>query len=325
MFPASSINVFNGVSQMAYATLRIGRGTAWTVIAGLVVLAALGDVLTGKAIWFGPVYLFVLCITTWLLGWRLGHGVGIFCMLLTFAINGAALYPYASSAISLDLAMRFFAMSIILSAIAAIRGAYMREWWLARTEPMTGALNRQAFFEFGETICGTSDWRVLLYADLDGFKAINDEHGHGAGDQCLRKFAKAVRSSIRREDIFARMGGDEFIIFMSVKDAAAGSAVAARLHATMNNISTTFAGNIRCSVGALLVPPGHATLDNLVRQADALMYEAKTCGAGLRIGESELSLDVNTKGAARRGRRPTILVDSPTPNFVRERRAQHQY
>lgn len=321
MLPPRSINIFKGISRLAYATLRVSRATAWGLTSSLVALATIGDLLTGNEIWFGPVYLFVLCIATWLLGWGVGHAIGILCMIVAFIINGASLYPYASSALSLDLALRFVAMSIILSAIAAVRGAYMREWWLARIEPMTGALNRQAFFEFGEIICGTRDWRLLMFADLDGFKAINDGLGHAAGDQCLKHFAATVRASIRKDDLFARMGGDEFIVFMAVKDEAAGPAVAARLHEAMNNAPSTIEGGVKCSVGALVVPPCDATLDDLVRQADALMYRAKARGACLEIGQADPLVPQKSAGRARKVRRPTLLADAPVPKFPYERRA----
>lgn len=322
MWPTPS-PISASVSRLAYTTLRITRLAAWSLLFSLVSIAALADLLTGSAIWFGPVYLFILCIATWLLGWLIGHSAGIFCMLLTFIINGATLYPYGTSVLSFDFALRFAAMSIVLSAIAAARGAYIREWWLARIEPMTGALNRQAFFEFGDVSYCARDWRVLLFADLDGFKAINDSSGHAAGDECLRRFARAVRLSIGRDDIFARMGGDEFVLLKAVKDEASASFVATRLHAVMNTVPCSIEGGIRCSVGALLVPPGDISLDDMIRQADALMYKAKAKGGALYIGQAKFGAAPRSCGGARRTPRPTILFDSLTPNIHYERSASH--
>jgi GGDEF domain-containing protein len=88
---------------------------------------------------------------------------------------------------------------------------------------------------------------------------------------------------IRRNDLFARVGGDEFVIFMNVKSEAAARNVASRLHKGMNNIA--FEGEtLKCSVGGLVVPPGQASVDDLVRSADNLMYEAKLRGACVQIG-----------------------------------------
>jgi hypothetical protein len=68
-------------------------------------------------------------------------------MVLTFAINGSNLYPYTGASSAWNLALRFVAISLIIAVIAGVRRAYVREWWLARTDILTGALNRQAFFE----------------------------------------------------------------------------------------------------------------------------------------------------------------------------------
>lgn len=325
MLPPRSTTAFHRISQMAYGALCLSRKTGWGLISVLLVAAATGDLLTGNTIWFGPVYLFILCIATWLLGWGVGHGIGIFCMILVFVINGTALYPYASSLLSLDLALRFIAMSVVLSAIAAVRGAYIREWWLARIDPMTGALNRQAFFEFSDSICSSRGWRILLYGDLDGFKSINDKYGHDAGDRCLREFAGAIRSSIRKEDIFARMGGDEFVIFMAIKDSAAGTIVASRLHERMNNIFTDIEGGVRASLGALLVPPGKASIDHLVRQADALMYLAKSRKAGLQIGETECHPVSVATARAHRAPWSILQKEMPKSSVLYDRRASNRH
>src|SRR6185369_12128552 len=111
----------------------------------------------------------------------------------------------------------------------------------------------------------------LIYADLDGLKKINDLQGHAAGDGAIRDFATAVRASIRRTDLFARVGGDEFIIFMQVRDRSAAEAVAERLHGRMNSIQATTGVSLRCSVGALIVAPDETRIDGLVRAADKLM------------------------------------------------------
>lgn len=239
--------------------------------------------MTGSGLWFGPAYLLVICVATWSLGWGAGHITGIGCLGLTLALNGMSLYPYGEFEFAWNLVMRFVAISTVIAVIAGARRAYVREWWLARIDNLTGALNRQAFFELATSAIDLRRWRLLVYADFDGLKRINDLEGHGAGDACLRAFGAAVRNMIRREDIFARIGGDEFLIFMNVKDETAAKAAASRLHKAMNTISTE-CGHLNCSVGGLAVPPGEASLDGLVRTADGLMYQAKLRGACLQLG-----------------------------------------
>lgn len=186
---------------------------------------------------------------------------------------------------------------------------------------MTGALNRQAFFELAAAV-DAARWRLLVYADLDGLKKLNDIHGHAAGDVCLRAYGLAVRKMIRRNDIFARIGGDEFVIFMSVKDEAAARGVAARLHKAMNSISSA-RRNLPCSVGGLVVPPGEASIDDLVRSADNLMYEAKLRGACLQLGNAS-GIQRPAVGRARAASRgPGIEALAGRKNIV-DRRAYPQ-
>jgi len=263
--------------------VRLRPAHAWLLILGCTDAAALGDLLTGPGLWFGPVYLLVICLAAWSLGWRAGQLTGVCCMALTFALNGLDLYPYTGEDFAWSLGTRFLAVSVIISAMASVRGAYVREWWQARTDILTGALNRQAFFELAPSAIDTQRWRLLVYADLDGLKQVNDSQGHATGDACLKAYGTTVRHIIRRSDIFARVGGDEFLIFMNVKDEAAARTVASRLHQAVNDIS---AGRsiLKCSVGGLIVPPGDASMDDLVRSADNLMYEAKLRGACLQLG-----------------------------------------
>lgn len=307
---------------------------SWIVILLGVDLAALGDAVTGPHVWFGPVYLVVICLAAWCRGWRAGLATGFGCMALTLLINGGALYPFAHSSWAGNLASRVGAIAAIIFVISGARSVYVREWWIARTDPLTGAFNRQALFELGEDLAACGNWRLLVYADLDGLKKINDLHGHAAGDRCIVAFATSVRQAIRRTDLFARVGGDEFVIFMAVRDRAAAEAVAARLHRRMNDLSGHDGAGLRCSLGALVVPPGEMKIDDLVRAADALMYEAKLRGAGLQVHVDANPQATPASGSARAARMPALgraLTREPeidrrgmTPATADRARASHQ-
>ena len=175
--------------------VRLRPAHAWLLILFAVDVAVMHDLLTGPDVWFGPVYLLVICVTAWSLGWKAGQLVGIGCMGLTFAINGLSLYPYGDAEFAWNFAMRFTAISVVVAVIAGVRRAYVREWWLARTDILTGALNRQAFFELAQTAIDPHGWRLLIYADLDGLKQINDNLGHAVGDACLQAYGRAVRKN----------------------------------------------------------------------------------------------------------------------------------
>lgn len=310
------------VPQILDRLVRLRPPRAWLAILILTGAVALLDLATGPGLWFGPVYLLVMCVVAWMRGWRAGQAFGIACMGLTFSINGSSLYPYGDTDILWNLAMRFCALSIVIAAISGMRRAYIREWWLARTDALTQALNRQAFFELAPRAIESTRWRLMVYADLDGLKKVNDTEGHAAGDACLRAFGSAVSKMIRQNDIFARVGGDEFIIFMSVADDTVARAVATRLHKAMNNITTEW-GMVTCSVGGLVVSPGKQSIDDLVRSADHLMYKAKLRGADLQIGNTGDG-SASTVGRARAASaRPLIAVLARNSSIV-DRRARSE-
>jgi diguanylate cyclase (GGDEF)-like protein len=131
-------------------------------------------------------------------------------------------------------------------------------------------------------------WAILAYLDLDGFKHLNDQDGHIAGDQCLKIFAERIRKLIRSKDTFARIGGDEFLIHMDIKNEAAARQVALRLQLTLNSVPTDAGRRLPCSIGLLILPPGPRQIDSEVRLADHLMYEAKQSGASIAVGTGRL-------------------------------------
>jgi diguanylate cyclase (GGDEF)-like protein len=288
------------VPRVLERLIRLSRSQALIFVLLSLDIAVLGDVVTGPNVWFGPAYLFVMCVAAWCLGWRAGLLTGIGCSALTFAINGMALYPQGRTELLWNFSTRFVAIAIVIALVSASRRAYLREWWRARKDSLTGAFNRQAFFELGESLARSTKWRILLYADLDGLKCINDLHGHSAGDLALKAYAAVVRRNIRRNDLFARVGGDEFLVFLSIKDEESGRIVADRLFGQMNCIPLEHGGMSRCSLGALIIPPGEVQIDRLIGLADALMYRAKLKGGALEL---QVANDDLRPAEAGRGRR----------------------
>jgi diguanylate cyclase (GGDEF)-like protein len=260
----------------------ISRAHAWGLFAIALLLTGLADWGSRDA-WFGPVYLLIIGFASWSLGWREAFAIGLSCMAVTIAVNGWSFYPYGTVAALWNLGVRFGAVAVTIGLLEFVRRSYVLQWRLARMDPLTGALNRQAFFE---TLATTHSrgWSLLAYLDLDGFKALNDTYGHAAGDESLRDFARRVRRLIRKQDIFARIGGDEFLIHMDVKDEAAARQVAMRLHLAMNSPGGAAAtGRLRCSLGVLILPAGARDIDREVRLADRLMYDAKQRGASIEV------------------------------------------
>lgn len=149
----------------------------------------------------------------------------------------------------------------------------------AMTDPLTGLLNRRALFE--DTVGEPQPNTAILVMDLDHFKAINDRFGHAAGDRVLRAFAEVIFSSIRAEDIAARLGGEEFCVVLSSSGPRAAAAVAERIRATLEaKVFHTPAGDISAtvSVGVAVRSAEPETTQALLSRADAALYRAKADG-----------------------------------------------
>jgi len=124
---------------------------------------------------------------------------------------------------------------------------------------------------------------ALLFIDLDGFKGVNDAHGHDVGDRLLVKAAKRIRSVLRSEDTTARQGGDEFIVALpNVKQDSGAEVVAQKL---LDALSAPYRINdheirISASIGIALYPDDGADMEMLLARSDAAMYAAKMADRG---------------------------------------------
>ena len=262
---------------------RLSRTQAWALTFVLVAFTGLLDLVTGPNIWFGPVYLLIICLPAWSLGWTAGIATGFACMGVAILVNGVVAYPLGQLAIAWNLAMRILPVAIIVTLVGSMRRSSDREWRRARHDALTGVLNRQAFQEKSAATHDSNSWNILAYVDLDGFKEINDKHGHAAGDETLRAFAHHVRCMVREEDLVARIGGDEFLLSLPVGSETEGYRLARQLHERMNGILGHMTYPIRCSMGVLVLDPRPAPFSDAdVQLADQLMYQAKREGAALR-------------------------------------------
>lgn len=156
---------------------------------------------------------------------------------------------------------------------------------LARRDHLTGLPNRLALEEaFGDGRFRTGGGLVAVHAfDLDGFKAMNDRHGHPAGDQLLRILANRLRTVLSDRDFAARIGGDEFVVVQSgiasSEDADAFADSVHRLLTTGYPVGpTTF--RVGLSLGYAMASAGTADLQALLVEADAASYAAKKRGGG---------------------------------------------
>lgn len=159
----------------------------------------------------------------------------------------------------------------------------------ARTDPLTGLLNRRAFFEeMGrrlERLERDDTPGTLLYIDLDNFKALNDRRGHDIGDEALILTASILRSVVRAQDLVARLGGDEFAIWMDSTDAFSAAERAEHLRletpVLLQHLAEGLASPLTMSIGIATRWPGRGEdVDTLMQRADQVMYQVKRSGRG---------------------------------------------
>lgn len=147
-------------------------------------------------------------------------------------------------------------------------------------DTLTGILNRRGIFRLMEKLTALpSQPFILCYIDLNKFKEINDTYGHSAGDMVLNYFAETVRSRLTREQEFARIGGDEFIlIFKNTREVKEVSGFFHTLSEDLASpVNTAFGQSIplNFSYGCAAYPADEKTIDALIAHADHRMYRAK--------------------------------------------------
>lgn len=151
----------------------------------------------------------------------------------------------------------------------------------ATTDFLTGISNRRRFVEILETVIaraeryGTS--LTVIFFDIDYFKKINDTFGHQVGDRILAELAALVSSTIRSTDLFARLGGEEFVILLQDNGLKTGNDLAEKIRATIEKHSFPVVGEVTCSFGVAQYCHGD-TVQHLVNRADEAMYTAKQNG-----------------------------------------------
>ncbi len=159
---------------------------------------------------------------------------------------------------------------------------------LAHRDTLTGLLNRRALLANLETRLAAGTPTSVLFCDLDGFKAVNDTHGHEAGDAVLVEVAGRLSAAVRDGDLVARFAGDEFVLVSRPEGA---TRIADRLLQRLTEpiaLADGSSARVGTSIGIadLLDPTGiEVTAEELLKQADTAMYVAKRSGKG-RSGPS---------------------------------------
>ncbi|GAA3753173.1 GGDEF domain-containing protein [Terriglobus aquaticus] len=153
----------------------------------------------------------------------------------------------------------------------------------AMSDPLTGLLNRRAIEVFARrelARCKRQGQSIsVLMIDMNHFKAINDRHGHAAGDTALQCVAQAISTSLRDSDLASRIGGDEFLVLLPDASKVTTHTVAARLRVAINDIRIPCSAGeplrVSATIGQAHSSEGDASLEDLMERSDQHMYEQK--------------------------------------------------
>jgi diguanylate cyclase (GGDEF)-like protein len=266
---------------------------ALLIMAGLLVPTRAFFVLLGCMV----AYLVLLTLATEVLHWRRTGYVSppleqLRDVLTILVVSGLAIWLILN-----DLQK---ALASLQLQITRYRESQEQLTYLSQHDGLTGLANRtlgRERLERAIELAQRQNRRVaLLFVDLDNFKVINDSLGHAAGDDFLKQVAARLNQTLRKADIVARHGGDEFVIGLTdVGDADAVSVVAVSVLVRMEEafmlkdteVSTS------CSIGIALFPDDGGDYETLMRQADVAMYRAKESGRNaLRFFDPAMQADL---------------------------------
>ena len=153
---------------------------------------------------------------------------------------------------------------------------------MAQTDPLTGALNRRGMELLGAEAVRRSFAQgmpvAVIMLDLDWFKKVNDTQGHAAGDELLRDVAALCAGALRREDVFARFGGEEFVVIAPQTDVPEAGLLAQRMRASIEKTGFAATGGAMVTASFGVAGARGGSLRTLLKSADAALYEAKLAG-----------------------------------------------
>ncbi len=216
--------------------------------------------------------------------------------------NGSV-FPVEVSRLRIQLASGEPGELVAASDLTLRKRAEARIAHLALHDPLTELPNRRLFTELFDKAMSyaerAGDGFAILSVDLDGFKQVNDMLGHGAGDDLLRVVASRLSSQLRKSDLLARFGGDEFVILQN--RGALPTEVVGLADRLLASLSESIAvGNttvsISTSIGVAIYPKDGTTVEDLLRNADTAMYRAKADGkATCRFFEEAMDAALNQR------------------------------
>jgi len=269
---------------MRHAARRLEVRWRWHLTMWIDLFAATFAILADPAV-LSPGFLVYLMV---ILGNGMRYGLRLFaeavigslaCALL---VIGLRLFDYLDAiSVSAIFFLVFFVIIVLYSysLTANIEKGRKRLESERDLDHLTGLLNRRALHERAERLLQNTDRGreplVVMFADLDRFKAVNDNHGHHVGDRVLAEVGRMLACAVRDTDLVARYGGDEFLLILRDTNLAEAGALAERLQHTLAEWSRRQDVDLSFSIGLGQYPDHGADLKTVIERVDQAMYRSK--------------------------------------------------
>lgn len=288
----------SGIEHIAGWLDRRSDVQAWGLVLGSIALVAALDFSTWIfELCIATLYILPVCLAAWMFRTSAAIGTTILVTFIAFLK-----YPLLHTGPSVLTTVyngtsRALAFALLTAIMLAFRRSHDRARLAASRDRMTGALNKQTFHErtlgLLDTAFVAGRTVLLLYLDLDGFKAVNDQHGHHIGDEVLQSFVAGASRALRTEDCFGRLGGDEFGVALVANSGEEAFERAESLHRHFTSALASSGHSVTCSMGALIVPAGgRFSCAELMKAADQLMYASKHGGKNAVTVATAIARDV---------------------------------
>jgi len=259
---------------------------AWQHVVGntVIMLAIWGvDHTIRMNLGFSIFYTLPILTLAWYVNIRVGYLTsGVAAMLWAIAEASRATPDTTIVFLIWNTGVRLSFWLLLVFLLAALKASYGQEQRLARTDFLTGLLNRRAFTEaLAQEVLRASRYSLpftLVYLDVDNFKAVNDRCGHAAGDELLKAIATVLQQTLRSSDPASRLGGDEFACFLPQTHQAQASHLLSRLFAALTQLANRQTVSVGFSIGAITFMQAPESADAALAAADNLMYDVKTHG-----------------------------------------------